>query len=142
MEKHISSGVIGGLVGGVVFGMMMMGMMPMIAMMVGSESAVVGWIVHLLISAGTGALFVVVFGNMISSYLSGAGYGLLYGIIWWVLGALILMPVILGITADMNMGVQLGNAGEHLSSLKGHLVFGLLLGLVYVAHSKKGGSAM
>jgi len=134
MDKSISSGVIGGLVGGVVFGMMMnmMGMMPMIGKMVGMESAGAGWVIHLLISAGTGALFAHFFGNMVSSYLSGAGYGLLYGVIWWVLGALILMPVILG------MGVQFANAGGEMAmgSLKGHLLFGLILGLV-VAHMTK-----
>ena len=137
MEKHISSGVIGGLVGGVVFGMMMnmMSMMPMIGKMVGMESAGAGWVIHLLISAGTGAAFAYFFGSMVTNYASGAGFGILYGVIWWVLGALILMPVILG------MGQKLGVAFSDpmaLSSLKGHLVFGLILGLVYVAHSKKG----
>ena len=136
MDKSISSGVIGGLVGGVVFGIMMsmMEMIGMIAMMVGSDSIVVGWIVHLLISVGTGALFAYFFSSLVTSYASGAGYGLLYGVIWWVLGALILMPVIMG------MGPKLGVAFSDpmaLGSLKGHLVFGLLLGLVYVAHSKK-----
>jgi hypothetical protein len=136
MEKHITSGVIGGVVGGVVFGiiMNMMGMMPMIAKMVGMESAGAGWVIHFIISAGTGALFAYFFSNLVTSYANGAGYGLLYGVIWWVLGALILMPVILG------MGVQIGNAFDpmRIQSLMGHGIFGLLLGVIYVAHSKKG----
>jgi hypothetical protein len=55
-------GVVAGLADGVVFGVLMaiMGMMPMIAMLVGSSSAVVGWLVHLVISAFYGALFALI----------------------------------------------------------------------------------
>jgi len=127
----VSSGAIGGVVGGVVFGMLMamMGMMPMIAKMVGNDSVAVGWMVHLIISAFTGAVFALAFGEKITSYGSGLGYGLLYGVIWWVLGALILMPVILG------MGVQFAHMFEKMpmSSLMGHAIWGLILGAVYVA---------
>ena len=50
-------GIVGGLVGGMAFGMMMqmMDMMPTIAMLVGSESIAVGWMVHLAVSAALGA---------------------------------------------------------------------------------------
>lgn len=124
---NIKSGIIGGLIGGVVFGMMMTmrGMMPLVATMVGSESVVVGWILHLLISVGTGGAFGALFKNVVKNYGSAAGYGVLYGVIWWVLGALILLPVILG------MGLQFANMfdGQHLVMLMGHMVFGVLLGL-------------
>lgn len=40
--------------------MAMMGMLPMIAMLIGSTSAVVGAVVHLVISAGLGVLFALV----------------------------------------------------------------------------------
>ena len=51
----IIQGAIAGLVGGVVFGIMMamMGMLPMVGMLIGVESAVVGFIVHLAISASS-----------------------------------------------------------------------------------------
>lgn len=134
-QKHIMAGVVGGIVGGVVFGvlMQMMGMMPMIASMIGSDATSIGWITHLVISAVTGALFVLVFGSAADTYGRGAVYGLLYGAIWWVFGALILMPVILG------MGVQFSSAFDQLRlmSLMGHAVFGVLLGLVYISIAKK-----
>jgi len=129
-NSHITytNGIIGGLVGGVFFGglMAMMGMVPMIAMMVGSESMVVGWIVHLLISAATGALFVTVFGTKVISYQTAILYGAGYGVIWWVLGALIIMPVILG------MGVQFSSMFDmmRMMSLMGHVVFGVVLAVV------------
>jgi phage shock protein PspC (stress-responsive transcriptional regulator) len=53
MNQKVIGGVVGGLAGGVVFGMMMamIGMLPMIAGMVGSASAVVGFLVHMVISS-------------------------------------------------------------------------------------------
>ena len=124
----------GGVVGGVVFGMLMqmMGVMPMIAMMVGSESVVVGWILHLIISVVTGALFVVTIGKNVTTYGRGIGMGVVYGMIWWVLGALVIMPVVLG------MGVQFANAFDQMRmmSLMGHAIFGAILGAVVVMQTR------
>lgn len=134
MNTNNKAGVIGGIAGGVVFGMLMqmMGMMPMIAMMVGSESVLVGWILHLIISAVTGVLFVMMFGSKVSTNADGVRYGLIYGLIWWVLGPLVIMPVILG------MGIQIQNAfGQaQLMSLMGHLVFGVILGIIVAKYQK------
>lgn len=134
MNVQIKTGVVGGVIGGIVFGMLMqmMGVMPMIAMMVGSESVVVGWVIHLIISAVTGALFVVTLGKNVTTFGKGAGMGVIYGMIWWVLGALIIMPVVLG------MGVQFANAFDQmrLMSLMGHAIFGAIIGVVVVMQSK------
>lgn len=133
-SQKITGGILGGIAGGVVFGvlMQMMGMMPMIAAMVGNESVAVGWIVHLIISAGTGAIFGLIFGEFVASYGGGIGYGLVYGFAWWILGSLIAMPILLG------MGMQFANAFDatHLMSLMGHLIFGLILGAVYAWYAK------
>lgn len=134
MNTKIKAGVMGGVVGGVVFGMLMqmMGVMPMIAMMVGSESVVVGWILHLIISVVTGALFVITIGKNVTTYGRGIGMGVVYGMIWWVLGALIIMPVVLG------MGVQFANAFDQMRmmSLMGHAIFGAILGTVVVMQTR------
>jgi len=134
MNTKIKAGVMGGVVGGVVFGMLMqmMGVMPMIAMMVGSESVVVGWILHLIISVVTGALFVVTIGKNVTTYGRGIGMGVVYGMIWWVLGALVIMPVVLG------MGVQFANAFDQMRmmSLMGHTIFGAILGAVVVMQTR------
>lgn len=123
--RNFKATVLAGLAGGVVFGLMMqmMGMMPMVAMLVGSQSAGVGWIVHLSISAIIGALF---------AFMPGldknpVGAGLAYGFIWWILGPLTIMPVWLG------MGLMWSAAGIQgaIPSLFGHLAFGLVAGLVY-----------
>src|SRR5829696_1790202 len=72
-----------------------------------------------------------VFGAFSRGYVQGAVLGLLYGAIWWVLGPLILMPLLVGMG-----GPQFGMAlsPPMLMSLVGHLVYGLLTGVVYVAY--------
>jgi hypothetical protein len=132
LVQRIVGGVIGGIIGGLVFGAMMamMGMLPMVASVVGSGSAVVGFIYHMFNSVVIGALFGLVFGALSHTYGQGALFGLIYGVIWWVLGPLILMPLLLG------MGLQFGAAftPPMLMSLVGHLLYGLITGLVYVAY--------
>jgi hypothetical protein len=123
---RIGAGIIGGLVGGVAFGILMQitDMIPMVAMLVGSEAMVVGWLVHLAIAAFIGATFAVLFGRYATSVGASTAVGVSYGVVWWVLGALILMPARLGMDLFMvnTMAWQ---------SLLGHVIYGLLLGPVY-----------
>lgn len=133
--RHIAAGAWSGVLGGIVFGAMMgmMGMLPMVAMLVGSKSVGAGWVVHLVISAITGAAFGFFFGHRALERGKGITFGLLYGFIWWFLGPLIIMPVWLG------MGLQLSAAGMAMAlpSLWGHLVWGFLLGLIYSTTAKR-----
>jgi len=124
----VTAGIIGGLAGGVVFGvlMQMMDMIPMVAMLVGSTSMAVGWLVHLAISAFIGASFAVLFSGLASSTGRAVLLGLGYGIVWWVLGALLIMPAKLGMT-DMIFKVET----MQWQSLMGHLIYGLILGATY-----------
>jgi uncharacterized membrane protein YagU involved in acid resistance len=125
---RIGAGIAGGLVGGLVFGIMMAidGMLPMIAQLVGAESVAVGWVVHLGIAVFIGATFALIFSRLAGSVLAATGLGLLYGAVWWVLGALLLMPAWLGMTEMIFAWNETTR-----NSLLGHLVFGVLLGLVY-----------
>ena len=132
LVQRIVGGVVGGVAGGLVFGAMMamMGMLPMVAMVVGSKSAVVGFLYHMFNSVIIGALFGLIFGSLSRNYGQGTLFGLIYGVIWWVLGPMILMPLLLG------MGLQFGAAltPPMLMSLAGHLAYGLITGLVYVGY--------
>ena len=127
--RFATAGVIGGLAGGLAFGAMMglMGMFPAIAGLVGSGSAMVGFLVHIAISLFIGLTFGLIFGSRSQIYGSAIGWGLLYGVVWWVLGPLVLMPLRLG------MGLQIGAAfsGPMLMSLGGHLIYGAVTGLVF-----------
>jgi hypothetical protein len=143
MRSKVGAGIIAGLVAGVLFGMMMqmmtvpgengmrMSMMVMVAKLVRSDSIAVGWLYHLFNSAVIGALFGVFLGDRAHSYGGGTAWGMLYGAFWWILGAQILMPVLLGMPAFASLRMPPMRMIA-LGSLMGHLIFGLVLGLVYV----------
>lgn len=138
--RGIWSGVVGGLAGGVVFGMMMAmrGVLPMIGKMVGQPSAVAGFAVHMMISAGIGASFVVLFGRVVNAARSGLLAGMSYGGAWWVLGPLILMPGMMGMGFGANLNIAAATAA--LPSLLGHLVYGVVLGLVHGWLARRAGA--
>ncbi|WP_373231569.1 hypothetical protein [Cohnella sp.] len=92
---NFKAGIIASLVGGLIMAipMGMMGSLPGIATMVGSDTAVVGFIVHMVISLIFGIAFSV-FASMIK--LNPAVIGLIFGVIIWVIGPLLLMPMLTG----------------------------------------------
>jgi hypothetical protein len=142
MGSKIKNGVLAGLVGGIVFGIMMqmmnaptpeggsMPMMAMVAMVVRSNSIAVGWVYHLFNSAVIGALFAVFLGARVTSNGTGAGWGAVWGVVWWILGALILMPLLLGMPAFASLRMP-PMRPIAMGSLIGHLVYGVLLGVAY-----------
>lgn len=136
ISQRVIHGALAGLVGGLLFGVMMgmMGMLPMIAGLVGSSSAVVGFVVHMVISALIGAGYGLLLGGMTTSWGSALGLGALYGLLWWFLGPLLLMPTMMG------MGPQLSPAAMSaaIPSLMGHILFGLATGAAYLWLKQRG----
>ena len=55
------------------------------------------------------------------------GYGAVYGVIWWVLGALLMMPLMLGM-GEMVFAIQ----QPQIMSLIGHVIFGVITGLAFM----------
>ena len=66
-------------------------------------------------------------GLIFHSLVAGTGSGLGYGGIWWVLGPLTLMPLMMGMGTNWNGAA----AAAMFPSLVGHLVYGLILGCTY-----------
>lgn len=132
--KSILAGAIAGLGGGAVFGMMMsmMGMLPMVAMLVGSQDPMIGFAVHMAISAAIGGAYGLVAGRLQQNALTGIVAGAVNGVVWWVLGALVAMPLMLGMS---NMVFQVGEA--QWMSLIGHIIFGIITGLLFIPLSKR-----
>lgn len=136
-----AAGLVGGVVGTVAFGIMLTVMMPdvievAIPSMYGlapPRSGVAGWLVHL----GHGAMLGVVFAGLVSvAGLQGesagrqVAAGVLYGALVWVVLAAVVMPIWLsGAGSPANPPLPNFN----VMSLVGHLVYGLLLGVVYTA---------
>jgi uncharacterized membrane protein YagU involved in acid resistance len=130
--KLAISGAIAGLAGGLVFGIMM-GMMGMLMVdVMRQESAVVGFIVHMAISAFIGAVYGLVAGKFALTATIALIGGMVNGVVWWVLGALILMPLFLGM-AEMIFVV--GQA--QWLSLMGHVIYGLVTAFVFIPLAKR-----
>ncbi|WP_175408796.1 hypothetical protein [Streptomyces sp. TRM64462] len=133
---HAAWGAAAGLVGGVGMGIWMSvsrpmedtAMIMMVAGLLGSDNAFAGWLIHLAIALTAGAGFGALLGPWAGRVLPGAVLGLFYGAVWWLFGALWIMP------ANMGMPVFEWNDVTS-SSLGAHLVYGLLLGLTFAAVS-------
>ncbi|MGW2563208.1 hypothetical protein ACWCXB_29070 [Streptomyces sp. NPDC001514] len=122
-------GVVAGLAGGAIFTgvMVAVGFLPTVATLVGSESEAVGLVIHLLISQVVGVTYAVFFRRRSFDPASGIGWGVSYGFLWWILGNLTLLPVLLGEAPRWGAAAL----AESFPSLVGHLAYGAVLGLVY-----------
>ena len=122
--RRLLAGALGGLAGGLVFGVLMAatGILPMVAALVRSSSLWVGFGVHLAISVVIGWGLTMPFARLLSGYGRAVLVGLAYGVVWWVLGALVIMPAMLGMPLFMVDGMA-------LMSLVGHVAYGAILAL-------------
>ena len=122
-------GGVAGIVGGWVFGrwMAQVDFFPLIASLVNSDSPTVGMMIHYAIAVFIGASFGVLFQRDVRGFGSSLGWGMAYGVLWWFLGPLTLLPVLGGSAPDWSYE----QGGALFGSLVGHVIYGLLLGLVY-----------
>ena len=131
LPRALVVGGLAGIVGGWAFGkwMAQVDFFPLIASLVDSNSAMVGMTLHFGIAVVIGASFGMLFQRDVRGLGSCLGWGLAYGILWWFLGPLTLLPILRGSQPDWSY--QQGAA--LFGSLVGHVIYGLLLGLVYAA---------
>jgi uncharacterized membrane protein YagU involved in acid resistance len=115
-------GAVASLAGGLLFSLVMLatGVLPIVATLVGGSSPVLGFLVHMCISAMVGMSYGVLFQREAPNFASGVAWGLLYGLIWWFIGPLTLMPILLGGSFTWTTTA----AGALLPSLIGHLLYG------------------
>lgn len=127
--RAVVRGAAAGLVGGLLFTLVMLqiGFLPTVARLVGSDSALVGFVVHLVIAEVVGASYGVLFRRQTFDPADAVGWGVSYGFVWWILGPLTLAPVILGATPAWTVEA----AAAAFPSLIGHLAYGAGLGLAY-----------
>jgi uncharacterized membrane protein YagU involved in acid resistance len=125
--RRILIGALGGIAGGLVFGAMMatMGMLPMLAGMVGSTSPWVGFGVHMMISVFFGVIFTAVAYRWLRTWGTGLLVSILYGIVLWVVGPLVVMPMMMG-------GPLFALTAGSMMSFMGHVIYALVLGAVAV----------
>jgi uncharacterized membrane protein YagU involved in acid resistance len=129
LPRALVGGGVAGVVGGWAFGRWMAAVhfYPLVAGLVHSASPEVGMALHFLIAVVIGASFGLLFQPDVRGLGSSMGWGLGYGIFWWFLGPLTLLPLLQGQPLDWSSE----HGSDLFGSLVGHVVYGLLVGLVY-----------
>jgi uncharacterized membrane protein YagU involved in acid resistance len=122
-------GVAAGIVGGLLFTIVLaqVGALGRISRLVGADSSVVGFLVHMAIAVFIGVTYALLFRRQSFDVRSGVGWGVAYGLMWWILGALTLLPVLLGGEPQWSAAA----AGRAVPSLIGHLAYGMGLGVTF-----------
>lgn len=124
-------GTLASLLGGLLFSIVMIatGVLGRVANLVGGTSEVLGFFVHMGISAIIGVTYGVLFRKAASSYGDALGWGATYGLLWWFIGSLTLFPILLGGTFRWTVA----DAHDLLPSMIGHIVYGAAMASVFFA---------
>lgn len=127
--RAIGRGTAAGLAGGIVFTFVMVqiGFLGTVAGLIGRESPVVGFLVHLMIAMFVGVAYGVLFIRRSNDAGSALGWGMSYGVLWWLLGPLTLLPVLLGEAPQWTVRAAI----DTYPALIGHLGYGAFLGLTF-----------
>ncbi|MEO5834103.1 MAG: hypothetical protein ABIR83_12125 [Nakamurella sp.] len=137
ISRNAATGAASGIAGGAVFGAAMasLGTLPTVASIVRTDSVAVGFVVHMAIAAVIGAGFGMLVSGQRTQVSETLFWGLIYGAFWWFLGALTLLPLLVG----RPVAWDLPSASALLPSLIGHLYYGATTALVFVAFRREGG---
>ena len=132
--QAIIIGGLGGLIGAWIFawGIETAEFFPLVAGLMGSNSMVVGQILHYVIGLTIGVSFGILFYRDVQGAGSGLVWGVNYGLLWWVIGPMTLLPWFLGLGVDWSLAAAQAN----LSALVAHMLYGGLVGLVYALANK------
>ncbi len=131
-QEDMMKGILPGIIAGFIFlAFAGPGMNGMVGGMIGAgDTPLVGFIIHVIISAVVGALYTGVYmgiaklgDNKLTTVIVG---GLIYGLIWWIIGGNIIQPVISG--GDV---LQLDIAGN---AFFGHIIYGQTLAWIVSSH--------
>lgn len=112
----------------------MMGMPKMnIAKMLGSmmgNNEMLGWIAHFMIGIILAFIYAVVFYKKFTP--KGSINGLIFSVIPWLAAQLMVMPMMMAMKGmSFTAGIFSGSLIMAMGSLMGHLVYGLVLGVIY-----------
>ena len=129
MGRAILSGGLAGTLGGLIFGRWMSegDFFPLLAGLGELHSRGTTLTLHFGVALLIGATFGMLFQRDIRGYGSSMGWGLGYGIFWWFLGQLTLLPLAARIPLDWSAE----HGSELFGSLVGHILYGLILGVAY-----------
>src|ERR1700732_283413 len=129
LSRSVVVGGLPALLGGWAFGQWMakVNHFPLIVGLIHLSSPNAGVALHFVFAFIIGASFGLLFQRDVRGYGSCLGWGFGYGIFWWFLGPMTLMPLWQG--RGLDWSYQHGQ--ELYGSLVGHVVYGLIVGVIY-----------
>jgi len=74
-------------------------------------------------------------GDRIAGFGAGLLWGALYGLAWWILGGLVLMPLFLGMSPFAPLMMEMMRPVA-FGSLAGHALYGSVLGISFLFLSR------
>jgi hypothetical protein len=133
--RSVKWGGLAGLAGGIVSSpvLLVTGILPKIAGLDTSYAGARGLLIHLMISVLIGASYGLLFRNEASSLGLGVAWGWLFGLIWWYLGPLTLLPKLL--TGQMDWRPEA--VSTLLPLLPGHLIYGATTAFVFLMFEQR-----
>lgn len=148
MRSRVGAGAVAGLVSGLVYGIVIQGMampmpmgdpepmMEMVARVARSDSLAVGWTLLLATGVIAGAVFGAALGDRAARLGPGLAWGALFGVLLWVVGGLLLMPLVLGMAAFAPMTMA-PMRSTSLANLAVYVLSGLVLGGIYAVLARR-----
>lgn len=127
--RSVGWGAVAGLIGGFASMPVMIatGVLPKVAGVDSSFVGVRGIVIHLLVSTSIGMTYGLLFRDETASPGNGIAWGWLFGLIWWYLGPMTLLPLLLTGVCDWSTDA----ASTLLPSLLGHLIYGAVTALIF-----------
>jgi uncharacterized membrane protein YagU involved in acid resistance len=124
-------GGLGGLLGSWVFarGVETAEFFPLVAGLMGSNAMAIGRVLHYTIGITIGTSFALLFSRDIQGLGSSLVWGLDYGLIWWIVGPMTLLPILLGLKTQPDWSLHAAQA--NVPSLVAHMLYGAIVGLFY-----------
>ncbi|MFQ5946269.1 MAG: NAD(P)/FAD-dependent oxidoreductase [Anaerolineae bacterium] len=131
LRRDILLGSVAGVIGGLVFAwaLSLQGMMGETAGLLGFSSVGAGVLLHLATSAAVGASFGALFRYHPDKLAATISLGVIYGLVWWILGPLTVSPILMGRSPTW----EITEAGASFLNLVGHVVYGGVTGLSFYA---------
>jgi len=128
--RSLGWGALAGLVGGIVASPVLLatGTLSTVAGLGAEFLGFQALVIHLTVSAVIGATYGLLFRNEGSSLSVGVPWGCLFGLIWWYLGPMTLLPLALTGETDWRSSA----ASALLPTLVGHLIYGAVTAAIFL----------
>jgi hypothetical protein len=127
----VAAGALGGSLCSVI--LLLTGSLQGIGTVFGGSSLVFGVVIIMSVSIFSGMGYGLLFRHEAPDAASAVAWGLIYGLLWWFIGPMTLLPILLG----GSLSWTTGTAASLLPSLIGHLIYGAGTALTFLALERR-----